>query len=133
MTNITYPDGKWLAFTYDTAGRRASSLDQTGHLLTYDYDDAGRLQSMTNELGTNIVRYDLRHSRAAWRLKTLGNGVYTTYGYDAAGQLLNLTNFLADGTRSSPASITPTTAAAGAPRWIRTTASGPTITTTSAS
>jgi len=100
LTNITSSGGKWLSFTYDSAGRRASSLDQLDHQLTYHYDDAGRLESMTNELGQSVVRYDYD---AAGRLarKTLGNGMVASYGYDAAGQLLSLTNRLADGTAIS--------------------------------
>jgi len=95
LTNIMYPNETWLAFTYDSAGWRASSLDQKGHLLLYDYDFAGRLASITNELKQEIVRYSYD---PAGRLehKRLGNGVYTTYHYDQVGHLLFLTNHLAD-------------------------------------
>jgi YD repeat-containing protein len=100
LTNITYPDNKCLAFTYDEAGRRVSSLDQTGHLLLYSYDTLGRLQSMTNELGQEIVRYSYDPAGRV-QFKRVGNGVYTIYDYDDAGQLLRLTNHLADGSAIS--------------------------------
>ena len=55
LTRIDYPGGQWLQFTYDAAGRRASSLDQLGHRLDYYYDAVGRLDYMTDETGTRIV------------------------------------------------------------------------------
>lgn len=97
LTKIFYPGGKWLEFTSDAAGRRASSLDQLGHRLDYHYDTAGRLESMTDEGGHEIVRYVYD---AVGRLvrKTVGNGVYTTYEYDGAGQVLHLINYQSNGT-----------------------------------
>ena len=94
---MDYPGGKSLSFSYDSNGRRLSSVDQLGHTLNYSYDVAGRLQSMTNELNTLVVAYQYD---AAGRvaLKTLGNGMFTTYQYDPAGHLLDMTNFLANST-----------------------------------
>ncbi|MCB1967173.1 MAG: cadherin-like domain-containing protein, partial [Candidatus Accumulibacter sp.] len=91
LTRIDYPGGQWLAFTYDAEGKRASSLDQTGHLLVYHYDGLDRLSRMEDEGGTSIVLYEYD---AVGRLsrKSLGNGVFTTYQYDGAGQLLHLVN-----------------------------------------
>ncbi|WP_158305415.1 RHS repeat-associated core domain-containing protein [Opitutus terrae] len=96
LTRITYPTGPWLQFTYDAAGRRATSLDQLGHRLNYGYDAAGRLEQLTDEQGRRIVHYTFD---AAGRLagKTLANGLTATYAYDTAGQLLVLTNALASG------------------------------------
>ncbi|KKK75076.1 hypothetical protein LCGC14_2877370, partial [marine sediment metagenome] len=95
LERISYPGGRWLEFTYDLAGRRASSLDQLGHRLDYHYDAAGRLESITDTTAAEIVRYHYdasgRHER-----KDLGNGVYTTYQYDPAGQLLRLDNYAPD-------------------------------------
>ncbi len=95
LIKISYPGGKFLMFTYDASGRRASSVDQLGHLLTYGYNAAGQLESMMNGLGQTVVRYEYD---AAGRLvrKTLGNGVYTTYEYDPTGRVLHLVNFNAD-------------------------------------
>src|ERR1019366_1953136 len=87
-------------FTYDSAGRRASSIDQLGHKLTYHYDTAGRLEIMTNEFGAEVVHctYD---TLGRLGRKVAGNTVFTDYGYDAAGQLLRMTNSLANGTTLS--------------------------------
>jgi RHS repeat-associated protein len=97
LAQIDYPGGKFLAFTYDSAGRRTSSVDQLGHTLYYYYDAAGRLQSMTNELNEFLVLYQYD---PAGRIATkmLGNGMFTTYQYNLAGQVLALTNFLSDST-----------------------------------
>ena len=91
LIQIDYPGGRWLKFTYDSAGRRSTSLNQLGHQLTYHYDTPGRLSHIVNEASVEIVRY---HYDTAGRLerKDLGNGVYTIYEYDAAGQLLHLIN-----------------------------------------
>jgi RHS repeat-associated protein len=91
LTNIAYPGGQWLAFTYTEAGRRATSLDQTGHLLAYSYDGAGRLEAMTNQLSEEVVRYTY-DATGRMRHKQVGKTVSTTYDYDSAGQLLSLTN-----------------------------------------
>ncbi|MCY2987964.1 MAG: dockerin type I domain-containing protein [Planctomycetota bacterium] len=95
LTRIDYPGRLWLAFTYNSAGQRASSLDQLGHQLTYHYDAVGRLDDIENESGVREVDYAYD---AAGRLvlKTLGNGVFTTYDYDHAGQLLHLINYKPD-------------------------------------
>ncbi|MCW5631782.1 MAG: tandem-95 repeat protein [Rubrivivax sp.] len=99
LTRIDYPGlgGRFLAYTYDSAGRRATSTDQLGHQLRYEYDTVGRLSRITDETGAQVVLYEYD---AAGRLvrKTLGNGVFTTYEYDAAGQLLHLVNQRSDGT-----------------------------------
>jgi len=65
--------GKYLMFTYDSAGRRASSLDQLGHRLNYYYDVAGRLQSMTNELNALVVAYGTIPP-GAWRSRRWATG-----------------------------------------------------------
>ena len=96
LTRIEYPGGRSLEFTYDAAGRRASSVDQLGHRLDYHYDAVGPLESLTDETGSEIVHYSYDPAGRLAR-KDLGNGVYTTYQYDAAGQLLHLLNYAPDG------------------------------------
>jgi len=91
LTRIDYPQNRWLEFTYDTAGRRRSSLDQLGHRLTYDYDTLGRLTSVTDESSVVIAQYAYDAVGQVTR-KTLGNGVYTTYDYDASGRITELVN-----------------------------------------
>ena len=97
LKRIDFPGGQWLEFTYDNTGRRASSLDQLGHLLEYHYDGLGRLHLITDEMSAIIVRYEY-DTAGRLALKTMGNGVYATYEYDEAGQLVLLANFQPDGT-----------------------------------
>ena len=96
LTRVDYPGGKFLAFTYDSAGRRQSSVDQLGHRLNCSYDTAGRLHSLTNELNALVALYEFDPAGRVAR-KTLGNGMFTTYQHDPAGQVLNMTNFLSNG------------------------------------
>jgi RHS repeat-associated protein len=95
LENITYPGGRYLEYTYNAAGKRASSTNQLGHILDYHYDNVGRLESITDETVSEIVHY---YYDAAGRLerKDLGNGVYTTYAYDEAWQLTDLINHAPD-------------------------------------
>ena len=97
LTRIDYPFGPWLQFTYNEAGKRATSLDQLGHQLNYFYDSAGRLESMTDE-NTNLVVLYAYDAAGRMSRKTVGSGMYTTYKYDAAGQITNLVNILSNGT-----------------------------------
>lgn len=102
LVRIDYPvpqgqAGRWLEFTYDTLGRRSSSLDQLGHRLDYHYDEAGRLESLTDETSMEIVHYTYDQFGRMVR-KDLGNGLYTTYEYDTTGQLLQLINYNSNAT-----------------------------------
>ncbi|MGD9731944.1 MAG: right-handed parallel beta-helix repeat-containing protein, partial [Desulfamplus sp.] len=91
LVRIDYPNNRWLAFTYDTVGRRSSSSDQLGYTINYYYDNGGRLSRISDGT-TDIVSYDYDLVGRLDR-KTMGNGVYTTYSYDAAGRLLSLVNY----------------------------------------
>ena len=100
MTNILYPKGRWLSFSYYDSGQRASMLDQLGHRTDYHYDSSGRLQSLSDESSTEIIRY---FYDAAGRLagKKTANGNYSTNIFDDAGQLLRLVNYKNDGSINS--------------------------------
>src|SRR5439155_17147496 len=95
-TRITYPDGRFLQFTYDAAGRRTRSVDQDGFTVNYLYDGLGRLAGLRDGSGGVIVSYTYDIVGRLIR-KDLGNGTATTYAYDAAGQLIHLVNLGSDG------------------------------------
>jgi YD repeat-containing protein len=68
-TRLTWPDGVYVDYTYDTSGAPKSVLDQTGATLaTVTYDDLGR--------ATGLGR---------------GNGAGTGFGYDGMSRLTGLT------------------------------------------
>ncbi|MBE7500773.1 MAG: hypothetical protein HS113_10790 [Verrucomicrobiales bacterium] len=86
LLRVTYPGNRWIEFTYDSFGRRASSQDQLGHRVHYHYDSAGRLSRLSEAAG-DIVWYAYDPLGRLAR-RTLGNGTYTAYTYDPAGRLL---------------------------------------------
>ena len=99
ITQITYPDGRSLAYTYNDAGLRSSMTDQSGDVLNYTYDDLGRLTGL-NDAGGTIVTYEYD---AAGNLakETNGNGTVSTFTYDNASQLTDIVNAQSDGTVNS--------------------------------
>ncbi len=91
LTRINYPGNRYLAFTYDGAGRRKSSKDQLEYQVNYEYNDAGRLSRLSDGANTDIVVY-VYDTLGRLTRKTMGNGVYAVYAYDAADRLLSLIN-----------------------------------------
>jgi RHS repeat-associated protein len=100
LTEIAYPNGRFLKFTYDASGRRTRSVDQDGFTVNYHYDAAGRLAGLTDGDGANIVTYTYDSAGRLIR-EDKGNGTYTTYEYDLAGQLLHLVNYAPDSSVNS--------------------------------
>ena len=100
LTNITYPTGRSLSYTYNAAGQRTKLVAQDGYTVNYSYDNVGRLQTLTDGTGNSIISYNYD---SAGRLieETNGNGTYTTYQYDLQSQLTSLTNYKADSTINS--------------------------------
>ena len=92
LDRVTYPNGRYLNYTYDSFGRRKQMVDQDGYATNYEYDAAGRLYRLRDTAGNLLVTYTYD---ASGRLKQVdkGNGTFTTYDYDAAGQLLSLKNW----------------------------------------
>ncbi len=92
LKRITYPNGRFLDYTYDTFGRRIRITDQDGFVTKYEYDSVGRLLRLRDSADVVLLTYGYD---AAGRLSRSdkGNGTFTTYEYDAAGQLLSLKNW----------------------------------------
>jgi YD repeat-containing protein len=100
LTRIVYPNGRYLAFQYDAAGRRKQLVDQDGFTVNYSYDAVGRLEKLTDSTGGLIVQYTYDSDGHLSR-KDLGNGTYTTYEYTEAHQVAHLINYSAGGTVNS--------------------------------
>jgi RHS repeat-associated protein len=95
LTRVTYPGNRWLALTYDTAGRRTASEDQTGHRVEYRYDASSRISRISTASG-DIASYTYDTLGRLSR-QTSGNGVYAEHTYDPVGRLLSLVNHLPNG------------------------------------
>ncbi|MBI4286290.1 MAG: PKD domain-containing protein [Chloroflexi bacterium] len=79
---------KTIAYTYNTAGKRATMTDPMGGVTSYTYDYAGRQLSLTDPSGDiTTLEYDAsgRKTKEAYP-----NGVVTTYAWDAAYRLLSM-------------------------------------------
>ncbi|NJM61578.1 MAG: hypothetical protein HC849_17450 [Oscillatoriales cyanobacterium RU_3_3] len=100
LTNIKYPAGRSLSYTYNADGQRTKLVSQDGYTVNYSYDRDGSLKTLTNATGENIISYD--YDRAGRLIKeTNGNGTYSSYEYDLQGQLTRLINYQADNTVNS--------------------------------
>jgi RHS repeat-associated protein/uncharacterized repeat protein (TIGR01451 family) len=93
LLSITYPNGQFLKFTYDSAtGQRTQSVDQDGFTVNYKYDSLSRLSELTDGSGNLIVQYTY-NGVGELAEKQNGNGTYTSYTYDANGNLRSETNY----------------------------------------
>jgi RHS repeat-associated protein len=97
VTDVAYPGGRSLHYTYDRLGRRAGMEDQDGFRVDYAYDAAGRLEAISAGARQTLVSYAYDRSGRLAR-EDRGNGTYSTYAYDAAGRLTLLAHRAADGT-----------------------------------
>lgn len=57
-TKVTYPNGKFLAYTYDSSGRRTSITSSDGFVQKARYADNGKLEQVLDGDDTPIVSYD---------------------------------------------------------------------------
>jgi len=91
LTKVTYPDGKFLQYGYDTNGRRAQTVDHNGFTVNYTYDVVGRLAFVRDGNAALIAAYGY-DSAGRLSIKNLGNGTYTTYAYDTTGTVKSIVN-----------------------------------------
>ncbi len=107
LTEILYPNGQYLKFSYNTVGQRTQSVDQTGYTINYSYDTLCRLSELTDGSGNLIVKYT--YDAAGNLIQTdNGNGTFTVYTYDADGDVLSITNYApsTSGSSYNPANST---------------------------
>ena len=92
LTEVEYPDGTWLKFSYNIVGQRTQSVDQTGFTVNYTYNAVGQLSELTDGSGNLIVQY-IYDNAGNLIQKDNGNGTFTVYTYDADGDVLSITNY----------------------------------------
>jgi RHS repeat-associated protein len=80
LLRVTSPNGRWIAFTYDTGNRVTQATDTIGRTVAYAYDGSGRLSTVTDP-ENNVTTYTWDTSN---RLLTIRDGrdiVYLTNEY----------------------------------------------------
>ncbi len=100
LRKVSYPNGGWVEYFYDTHGRRSRMVDSAGGDTRYEYNPTGQLWKLRDSTEVAIVEYLYDEAGRLSRINK-GNGTYTTYQYDTAGQILMLVNHAPDGTPTS--------------------------------
>jgi RHS repeat-associated protein len=95
LVRVTSPNGRWIAFTYDTSHRVTQVTDIAGRTVTYTYDGSGRLWKVTDVLG-GVTEYTYDATHRLLTIKDPRNTVYLTNEYDTNGRVSRQT--LADAT-----------------------------------
>jgi len=99
VTQIDYPTGKSLFYTYNDAGLRASMSDGGDYNVFYDYDALGRLTGLRDE-DSQIVSYEYDGAGNLVR-EANGNGTVSLLTYDDAGRLTRIENQAPDSSINS--------------------------------
>ena len=97
LKRIDYPNGLWIAYTYNAAGKISSRTGNDSHIVNYHYDSAGRLHDLTGENNALIVLYDYDNVGRLSK-STFGNETFADYVYDDAGRILSLVNHTSNNT-----------------------------------
>ena len=101
ITKVTYPNGRFLSYTYDSdTGRKTSISDQNEFTVKYIYDSNGRLSQIVDITGLALVTYfyDLV-GRPVKKIK--GNGTSTTFEYTTTGFISKIVNYDPDNSINS--------------------------------
>ena len=95
-TQVKYPDGNYIQYTYDGLDRLSQALENGGSVLAaYSYDSEGRVQQLTRGGGvtTTGLGYDpvsrlnsLSHTLAT----SLDNVSFSSFGYNPDNQIVGL-------------------------------------------
>ena len=86
-TEVQYPDGKKVAYTYGISGKRTSLTYPDGETVYYGYDMLCRLSEIRERDAYIRYQYD---DLGMLTEKIFSNGMTTSYEYDARGLLVSL-------------------------------------------
>jgi RHS repeat-associated protein len=95
IKTIRSPNGRWIAFTYDTDNRITQAKDNGGRTVGYQYNAAGYLWKVTDTAG-KVTEYGYDASDRLRTIKDPRNITWLTVDYDANGRVWKQTQ--ADGT-----------------------------------
>jgi len=94
LNRITSPNGRSIAFTYNTQNQITQAQDNLGRTVNYTYDSAGRLSTVT-DVGGGVTTYTYNDQNRMLTIKDARGIVYLTNQYDSSGRVIQQTN--ADG------------------------------------
>ncbi len=87
VTDVSFPDGKEVSYTYGPRGERAGITYPDGKQVQYEYNEFTRLEKLIQ--GEQAISYAYDDTGFLSR-KVFPNGVETEYSYDERGRLLAL-------------------------------------------
>ncbi|MCD1260165.1 S8 family serine peptidase [Paenibacillus athensensis] len=87
-SSVTFPDGKSIAYQFDTQGNRTQMTDPFGNTTVYGYDTRNRLTGVGSSVGNWDAAYTYKKNDLLAGVQQ-ANGMNWTYGYDGAN-LVNL-------------------------------------------
>ncbi|MBN1136519.1 MAG: choice-of-anchor D domain-containing protein [Anaerolineae bacterium] len=90
LTAVHFPGLDPVQYAYDNAHNLTQITYPDGRQVAYDYDGNSRLIRVSDAAGTTTYTYDSASGLLA--TKTLPNGLYTAYTYDADGRLTGVAN-----------------------------------------
>jgi YD repeat-containing protein len=88
--NLTDPNNLAIGYQYDNANHETQITYPGGEVVNYTYDNAGRLLTVADVLnGTTTYNYTYHYNPTTGQLQTFNraDGVVTSYGYDGAARL----------------------------------------------
>ncbi|WP_370943269.1 RHS repeat-associated core domain-containing protein [Amycolatopsis sp. cg5] len=86
VSQITSPNGRWIAFEYDGANRVTKAKDNIGRSTSYTYDAEGRLATVVDVAGkTSTYTYDT--ANRVTKLTDARGIAYLTVTYDLNGRV----------------------------------------------
>ncbi|MDX1928507.1 MAG: RHS repeat-associated core domain-containing protein [Pirellulaceae bacterium] len=95
LARVDYPNGRWIDYLYDAAGRRLRLSTSAGAATNYVYDSFGRLTELRDQANTLVVRYSYDALNRVIR-EDKGNGTYTLTNYDSGGRISSIISHAAN-------------------------------------
>ncbi|MCM3748343.1 hypothetical protein M3223_13385 [Paenibacillus pasadenensis] len=95
LEKVTFPDSKFISYTYNNQGLRSQMTDPFGLVLDYTYDDMSRLSNVKN--GSSIEASYEYYNNSLLKSISQVNGVKSSYSYDGL-RLSTLNQTKANGT-----------------------------------
>ena len=80
VTQVTSPNGRWIAFTYDTSNRVTQVKDNIGRTVGYQYDANGNLWKVTDPMG-QVTEYTYNTDHNMTSVKNRNGVVFVTNQY----------------------------------------------------